>query len=140
MGTDTRKLVVYAALAVLTLWPPVHMMLVKHYQMSPWKLAGWGMYAEPRFGTLGMEVYTRDDGSDRFEQLVAPAPALRADATRFLERRRWLRGLASPDRFARRIFTLHPSVAELRVEIFRPVLERTGGMVVMTSRRYEFQR
>ena len=37
-----------AAVALaLVLWPPIHMVLARSVGFSPWRYAGWGMYATP---------------------------------------------------------------------------------------------
>ncbi len=129
---------VYLGLLALTVWPAVQMALVARYDVSPWKLAGWGMYAEPRFAMLGMEVYGRGDATDTFAQLTAPPPALADEATRFLEQHRWLRRLARPDALAAAVFAHRPQWRELQIVVFRPVMNRATGMIEMTSARYEY--
>ena len=43
-----RRLVI-AFLIGFALWPAVHRGLVAAYDVNPWKLAGWAMYARPHF-------------------------------------------------------------------------------------------
>ena len=38
-----KQAVVHAALVALTVWPALHIGMVKLYDVNPWKLAGWGM-------------------------------------------------------------------------------------------------
>ena len=132
MRLETKARVVHAALALLTLWPAVHLALVARYDLSPWKLAGWGMYSTPRFGLIGMEIYGRPAGEEEWRQLTAPGPALRAAATDFLERHRWLRRLAS----AREVIDLardeHPEWDQIRVMISYPAIDGSTGRVVLT--------
>jgi len=52
-----KSRIVHLGLALVAVWPLVHMTLVRRFDVSPWKLAGWGMYATPRFDLLGMEIY-----------------------------------------------------------------------------------
>jgi hypothetical protein len=132
MRTRWKARLVHAALVLLTLWPLVHLWLGARFELSPWKLAGWGMYAEPRFGMLGMEVYGRVRGSSAEEPLAAPPRELQAVATEYLERYRWLRKLARPEALARAALALHPEWDQVRVVVFRPELDRASGMVVMT--------
>jgi hypothetical protein len=128
-----RARIVYAGLALFTLWPAVHIGLVERYDLSPWKLAGWGMYSTPRFDLAGMEVYGRGSQNEEFEKLTVPTPELREEATRFLERYRWLRRLARPDAFVRLVKEQNPAWREVRVVIYQPTLDRESGMVVMGS-------
>jgi hypothetical protein len=133
MSARWKAHLVNAGLIAFTLWPLLHIGLTLRFDMSPWKLCGWGMYSEPRFGMLGMEVYGRPRGGGDEQRLDAPPPALQALATDYLERYRWLRGLASPDELARAVLQLHPEWDRVRVVVFRPLLDRASGMVVMSQ-------
>ena len=131
--------IVTALLAVVTLWPLVQLMLVARYEVSPWKLAGWGMYSTPRFDRVGMEVYgRRADGSE--EQLTVPSTAIATAATSFLESYRWLRALAPRDAFADAILDEHPQWDAVRLVVFRPDLDARTGMVVMVRAEYTHPR
>lgn len=132
MAARTKTTVVAAALATLTAWPLVHIYLVEHYGLSPWKLAGWGMYSAPRSRSLGMEVFGRPQGEGALVHFSDPTPAVREIAGRYLERHRWLRRLVRPDAFAAAIAIAHPEWDEVKIVVFEPDLDRTSGMVVMT--------
>jgi hypothetical protein len=134
-----KRLVVHGALALLTLWPLVQMGLVARFEVSPWKLAGWGMYATPRFDLVGMEVYGRAPGGPE-QQLTAPTPALRAQASAFLESYRWLRDLAPHARFAREVLDANPQWEAVRLVLFRPTLDARTGMVEMIRTEYAHRR
>ena len=129
MTAATKTRVVVAGLAALTAWPFVHIALCARWDVSPWKLAGWGMYATPRPRTIGMEVHGGAAAGAPFEQLTAPTPALQAEGAVFLERWRWLGRLAAPDRFAALVLAAHPAWNELRLELYRSHLDPDTGMV-----------
>lgn len=40
-------IVVWVFLAMLVVWPPVHIALARHYHFSTWRYGGLGMYAAP---------------------------------------------------------------------------------------------
>jgi hypothetical protein len=107
----------------------VHVWLCQRYDVSPWKLAGWGMYSAPRPRTLGMEVWGRDAATGSDEQLRLPTPALTAEGAAFLERWRWLGRLARPDRFATAVLAARPGWSHLRIEAYRSHLDPRTGMV-----------
>ena len=140
MNQSTKQKIVYGALIALTAWPAVHVGLAKAFDLSPWKLAGWGMYAAPRLGSLGMEVFYREKGDERMQQLTAPSAAERGAATVFLERHRWLRRLARPDRFAGMILDARPLVEHVQIVVFRPDMERDTAMIVMRRQEYDYDR
>lgn len=131
----TKRRAVTALLAAIALWPLVQLALVARYDVSPWKLAGWGMYATPRFDFVGMEVYGRTPGGGE-EQLTAPSPAVRQQATAFLESYRWLRHLTPRDGLTGAVLAENPGWDEVRLVVFRPSLDRRTGMVVMLRAEY----
>ena len=47
MSTERKTRLFGIALLVLGLWPAVQIGLVARYDVSPWQLAAWGMYASP---------------------------------------------------------------------------------------------
>jgi hypothetical protein len=132
-----KKLLVYAALGLLTIWPGVQIWLAKSYGVSPWKLGAWGMYAVPRPKYVGMELLYRERGADRFQLLRQPTDADRAAAGEFLNRYRWLGKLSRPQTFLRSMLEMHPQWEALRVELSQPVLERETGMIVMRKEVFE---
>jgi hypothetical protein len=127
IARKTRLLV--AGVGLVTLWPLVHLGLCARYDVSPWKLAGWGMYATPRPRTLGMEVHGRPGDAAPFAQLTAPAPALQRAGADFLERWRGLGRLARRDGVAAAVFAAQPAWTELRIEVYRSHLDAGTGMV-----------
>ena len=138
MSARIKARVLVAVLALLTLWPAVHVYLGVRYDLSSWKLAGWGMYATPRFGMLGMEISGRSDARGRWVKLAAPSPALRETARKFVERYRWLRRLTRPDALARATLQEHPEWRELRLTMYQPVLDKDTGMVFLKQVSYVY--
>jgi hypothetical protein len=138
LSARAKGRVLAAALCALTLWPAVHIYLVKRYDLSPWKLGGWGMYSSPRFAMLGMEVYGRGRAAPAWTKLADPSAELRDSATEFLERYRWLRRLSRPDRVVRGAMAAHPEWSELKVSVFQPALDKRSGMVVLKQVDYEY--
>jgi hypothetical protein len=132
MTLALKTRIVHAALLLLALWPLVHLSLVWRFDLSPWKLAGWGMYTTPRFGLLGMEVYGRA-GDAEWQQLVAPSAEVRTAGTAFLEQHRWLRGLAATGALAAAVRQQHPEWTAIRVVVSYPLLDRATGRVRLTT-------
>lgn len=140
MPRRAKEWLVYAGLAIFTLWPAVHIALVERYGLSPWKAAGWGMYSAPRFAELGMEVYGRSADGEPLEKLGAPPPELRTAATEFLERRRWLGRLASARSLADTVLEQRPDWQVIRIIVMRPELDASSGMVVWQTTTEEHAR
>ncbi len=138
MSLTLKRRVLYAGLLLFTLWPLAHMYLVMHFQLSAWKLAGWGMYATPRPSFAGMAVFARRADRGQFEALRSiPAPC-QAQASEFLNRQRWLGQLIRPDELARSLGERMPQFADLRIITYAPVLDRATGMIIVKQVEYEY--
>lgn len=133
-----RRNLVRLLLVLLTLWPAVQIYLVFAYDMSSWKLAGWGMYASPRAEFVGMDVYLRRRGRTDFEPLRAPSAAVREASGVFLEHFKWLGRLWRPDAFVRVIKAEDRSIEAARVVVSLPVMEPAGGMIVLKETVFEY--
>jgi hypothetical protein len=132
MSPIQKERVVHACLAALTLWPLVHIGLVWRFDLSPWKLAGWGMYSAPRLALSGgMELYGHDPATDRWEQIVTPSDDLNARATAFLLRHRWLRRLTDATPVADAVAADNPTWDRLRLVIGYTELDRDTGRIVL---------
>jgi hypothetical protein len=131
-----KRACVRLLLLVLLLWPPVHAGLVSFYDLSAWKLSGWGMYSQPRPKDVGMEVYGRTAGGGDYDQLTNASPALQTEANAFLAQHQWLGRLTRPDAFAAAIRHERPDWEALRIVTFRSHMEPDTGMIVL--RRTEF--
>jgi len=131
MTIRRKARVVHATLAVLAVWPMVHIGLVWRYDVSPWKLAGWGMYTTPRFDMVAMDAYGHDAATGTWTRVTSASPAVNATANTFLEHHRWLRRLASANALAAAIKDDHPEWDALRVRVAYPRIDLDTGMVVM---------
>ena len=136
MSLSIKRAIVYTTLGLLTVWPAVHIWLVKTYGLNSWKLAGWGMYTTPRFDLLGMEIYGRDAATGQDEQLTTPSGAERDAAAAYLERHRWLRALADDRDLTDVVLRHHPAWDRVTVVVFRPELDRDSGRITMQRREH----
>lgn len=137
MTTTTKRRIVGLAMTGLSAWPCAQMWLVARYDLSPWKLAGWGMYAAPRPEFLGLEIFGGPVGAEG-EKLTSPNPELSQAANDFLERWRWLGRLAQPDEVASLVRQQHPEWASIRIVAYKPVLDRATSRVVLSETPFEY--
>src|SRR5512140_262095 len=114
------------------------MYLAMHFEMSAWKLAGWGMYATPRPSFSGLAVLGRRAGSHDFEEVRSVPATWQAQATQFLDRQRWLGRLIRPNVLAHAFAVQNPQFADLRIVVYTPVLDRQSGMIVVKQVVYEY--
>lgn len=138
MSTYAKKMAIYGALVLLTLWPLAHIVLVRQFDLSPWKLGGWGMYSAPRTGA-GFQVLARSAAHEELQPIVVPDSAMAA-AQEFHAKRRWLGELASPEPVADAVLAAVPDAAEVAILVERPVLSTTTGMIENTRKLYRFER
>lgn len=67
-----RALVPWTLLALLVLWPPVHILLARRYHFSTWRYGGFGMYAAPDGAERDVYVFIQACGARSSAQYVAP--------------------------------------------------------------------
>ncbi len=140
MTTATKRWIVRGVLTAALLWPLVHLALVARYDLSRWKLAGWGMYTEPGLKDVGMEVYGRRTANGTLEILTEIDAVLRREADEFLYDYRWLRRLTQPDSFVAAIAAARPEWQRIEVHVFRPYLDAASGIVERSQVRYLYDR
>ena len=140
MPYRAKAALVYTALAAATLWPLAHIYLVKTYDLSPWKLGGWGMYSAPRLNFVGLEVHGQRPGAAQDELVSATPQWLQDEGRVYLDRYRWMRGLAPPDAFAVLIFRAFPAYEALRLVLEHPYMDPATGIIHSARREHRYQR
>jgi len=136
LKTAQKRRLLRAVLILFSLWPLVQMGLVARYGISPWKLAGWGMYSTPRI-MPGVGILVRKNDGDAPAPLRAISQRVRNEAEDFGNRRLWLGTLARPDKLARAVLAEAP-YREVTVLVLQPVLDVGTGMVRTEETRYEY--
>jgi len=134
-----KQAAVRVALVALTVWPAVHIALVKRYDVNPWKLAGWGMYSAPQLPSYVQLTCLTPDSVGRYE-LGSLQPELEPKLQEFLLLRRHLGRLVEPDELARALLDYYPAIDGVDVTVVEPVLNPRSGMIEERSERYEYRR
>ena len=138
MNLVAKKRILYAALLAVTVWPIGQMGLVAHYDISAWRLAGWGMYSEPH-SAPGLRVNFRDETGWHPVSRASLAPWLR-ELSEMRKRRKVLGRLATPDTVARQILTTAPGVDGVEIIFISPILDPRTEMVSERSDSYRYER
>ena len=102
-----RKLVV-TFLLLFAVWPALQHTLVRHYDVDPWRLAGWGMYAAPGAMKTVRVVALSNEAPPRILDTRSYAEPDRAIIDLFRARRQALGDLASAESVATDLLKLHP--------------------------------
>lgn len=124
-----KRRIVIAFLLLFAVWPAVHRSLVAGWDVNPWKLAGWAMYARPHFPPE-LRLYVLRGGGERPIARLTPWEQTLADE--LVERRYTLGELASSDDLARALLerTRGEGVAiELRTRFLDPDTAHIGERV-----------
>jgi hypothetical protein len=133
------RVAVRVALILLALWPLAQMTLVGAFDVNPWKLAGWGMYAAPQLEPrVSIECITPDEAG-RYE-LHTVSPDWRRELEKFVWRRRGLGRLARPDALGRKLLELYPTILGVEITVAQPVMDARTGMIVDRSMTYSYAR
>ena len=134
-----KRIAVYALLVAFTLWPLVHIGLVKRYEVNPWKLAGWGMYSAPQLPAW-VQLFALTPDSVGIYELQTVQAALQPAMDGFLRQRRGLGQLVEPDALARAMLDYYPAIDGVRIVVVQPYLDRNTGMIDERMETYEYRR
>ena len=138
MNLARKKQVLTVALIGFSLWPLVQLELVRRFGISPWKLAGWGMYATPRISP-GIAILVQEGTEEAAPMRVVP-PEVRVACENFAPRRLWLRNLARPDAIGELVLATNPAYRRATIRIFELKLDTETGVVRTEEKAYHYDR
>ena len=139
MKTRNKTLAIHCGLMLLTVWPLVHIALVKSYDVNPWKFAGWGMYSAPQLFP-SIRGYGQASAEGPRDELRGLPPQLQPMLADFLRLRRGLRKLVKPDAIGRELLRLYPVPQVVTIEVVQPKLNRKTAMIEETVEVYVYRR
>ena len=116
---DWRQKAVLSVLVALVVWPLIHIFLVHQFDVNPWKLAGWGMYATPFTPGPRVHLYELGEGEPRrleLREVVDESVEIRESLSEFLKRRAVFGRLAEPEELAQLVLA-EREVAHLLVRV-----------------------
>ena len=126
-------------LVVVTVWPAVHIALVRIYDVNPWKLAGWGMYSAPQLPVRVEITALTPDEIGRYE-LRSVQPAFEPELERFLVGRRNLGRLVEPDALARALLEHYPAIDGVEIRVVRTILNTATARIEERSSSFAYKR
>jgi hypothetical protein len=110
-------------LIAFAVWPLVHFSLTQRYDVSPWKLFGWGMYCVP--GAMKtVRIMALTEGGMRTLDFQAYTPEERKLVDRFRGNRQALGLLASPEPLAQGMLGLRPEFDGVVIAVLTLSLNR----------------
>jgi hypothetical protein len=137
--SDLKRAWVHGALIVFALWPAAHIGLVKAWNVNPWKLAGWGMYAAPQI-PAELRITSFTAGEAEASPLLELPAELEATQYAFLRARLGLGDLARPAKLARALLEHDSTLAGVSIEVVQPVLNPGTGIVEERRTTYAYRR
>ena len=132
-----KRRAVHLALAAFALWPVVQIGLVRAYDVNPWKLAGWGMYAVPQ---IPARVHVWGLTAKESYEVGSLPPETQRSLDTFLERRRGLRGLARPTALGKQMLAHYSAIEGIRIVVIQPRLNPRTGLIEERATTYEYRR
>lgn len=129
---------VAALLVVVALWPPLHRVAVAAWELNPWKLGGFAMYATH---TTSLAVLLEPAaGVWRPLDEAALAPPVRQALAEFRRQRDALGLLRTPRDVARVVFENEPGREHMLVTVQRLHLEPSTGRIGSRKAQYFYER
>ena len=133
-----KRRIIGIGLVLFALWPLAQWTLVATYDVNPWKLAGWAMYARPSLPPSINLFELRDRG-------VRPLPPETWTASEnerlrdYLARRHVIGRLADVDELARDLLAGHRELSGLVILLTTRSLDE-DAMLRAISERYGYSR
>jgi hypothetical protein len=119
LSTRLRIRLASALLVAVMVWPSVHFLLVRSYQLDPWAFFGFAMYSVPNLRVnvraAGLETPDPNAAPDWNAIPISSYPLLNDFAA---ARSRWGR-LLPPDDLARKLFEKHSHLPALLIRVRR---------------------
>ena len=115
---------------VLACWPGVTLLLQQVYDVDPWKLMSFGMYATPPRRPADLDVRLSVRRSAGWSEV--PAVVLASEVERFRQSKQALGALADPQAILNGLTAL-PNVQEACVQWRAPRLDRRNSQVFFAT-------
>jgi hypothetical protein len=126
-------------LLFVAIWPLLHRGLVAEFQLNPWKLGGFAMYATAT-PPLRVTVFRNtSDGVAPLDERRLPA-AIREELMRFRIRRHALGRLHSADDVGRSILAALPEIDWIVVSIQRMTIDPETARMRSSRNRYRYSK
>lgn len=139
MRFATKKRLVRIGFIAFAIWPPIQMALCTGFDVSPWKLFAWGMYAVPQVEPSARVLELQDGRPIAFDMDRLP-PALKIELRRFELHRLALGKLKPPDDIAREVLEEFPELEGVAILVSDKKLNRSSAIVEMQTETYAYFR
>lgn len=131
-----KKAIVAVVLAIASLWPLAHRVIVPIFDLNPWKFSGWAMYTVPSPPPMAF-VLKIEAGT------VVPieyTPLVKRRLDEFRHRRRALGTLQRPTELARSVFEANPGLDEFIILVHKTNLDHKTALITLSKADYFYER
>jgi hypothetical protein len=136
MSARALERTIAAILLAVAVWPIAHLVLVARFEVDPWELFGWGMYAAP-----SPQVQIRLEQLYEGRSLVVrPSDATLEALNEFARLRTRLGRFVSLDATADEVLALEPQMEGVALVLRRWSLDRETARFGYTETRHEYRR
>jgi len=141
MKLTTKQRIVKVGLAILAVWPLIHIGVVHKTGISPWRGFGWGMYTQPvldvRVGLRSLEA----DPSSKPSPTPAAKAALLEEMKAYIKHYQALGANAKPGRIARAVLIAYPHFRSFEINTSQYALDTKTALIVEDrSDRFTYRR
>lgn len=134
-----KQTVIVVVLVFVAVWPFVHRALVAAYDINPWKLGGWAMYATPTPPVLAAIFQPMGKGGIPIPREKLPENVGVA-LDRFVMERHALGDFRRPDEVAALVLESQGDLDEVVVMVQRMILDPETALMTSRKATYRYDR
>ncbi len=132
-----KRAIVGFVLVWAGLWPLAHRALVARYDVNPWKLSGWAMYATPKPPVVVAAFSLSEDGLAILDERRM-RPRVRHALDQFRVRRHALGKLAEPNQAGAAILNNHPELTAIVIMVQTYSLDPETALMTSVLDQYAY--
>lgn len=138
MNSTRKARIVGVLITAIAVWPLVHHGLVRLYDVNPWKLFGFAMYAVPHQTTILKIESNAGSGWTPFD---SNNPQIQNTLRTYADRHSALGRLASPRKTAEFILHREPHLQAIRFSFEKRGISRTSARYeILAQHKFEWSK
>jgi len=138
-GHRGKQTVIVVLLVLVAVWPFGHRALVAAYDVNPWKLAGWAMYATPTPPVLAAIFQPVGKGGIPIPRESLPE-SVGVALDEFVMERHALGDFRRPDEVAALVLESNADLDEVVVMVQRMILDSKTALMTSRNAIYRYDR
>jgi hypothetical protein len=139
VASVVKRNLIAALLVAVAVWPLVHRWIARRYEIDPWKLSGFAMYATPSLPIVVGVAGTAGRGWSNLDEASLPG-WVRTQLDRFRVERLALGKLRDPADVARSVLVVRTDLTAAAVLVQRFTLDPDTARIEVSTERYPYER